>query len=339
MSQEYASKQPEGFQNHIKNVAIVGATGTSGKYIVQALLAKGTQSITALTREGGTTQMPSGISVKKIKYDDHSSIVSALRGQDALIITMSARAPAEQQTKLIEAAAEAGVAWILPNEYGYDSAVNEGLHNDIPLLAQKDQYTTLIEKLGKSSWIGFCCGFWYEFSLGGGPERYGFDFKTRSLTLFDEGTQPIPTTTFAQVGRGVANLLGLPILRKDEKDTAPCLSDFKNRYAYVASFVVSQKDMLESVLRATGTSFSDWKITHEDSKERHQTGLQMLRGGNYLGLVVAMYTRNFFPDGSGNHAETRGLDNEKLGLPKEDLDEITGETVRMVEDGSFFQYG
>ncbi|KAL8803971.1 MAG: hypothetical protein Q9182_002843 [Xanthomendoza sp. 2 TL-2023] len=337
MSQEYASKQPKDFQNQIKNVAIVGATGTSGKYIVEALLAKGTHNITALTREGGTTQMPSGISVKKIKYDDHSSIVSALRGQDALIITMAAQAPPEQQTKLIEAAAEAGVAWILPNEYGYDSA-NEALRNDIPVGAQKVQYTALIEKLGKSSWTGFCCGFWYEFSLGGGAERYGFDFKNRTLTLFDDGTQPIATTTFAQVGRGVANLLALPILRADEKDTAPCLSDFKNRFAYVASFVVSQKDMLEPVLRATGTSRSDWKITHEDSKERHQRGLQMLRGGNYLGLVFAMYTRNFFPDGAGNHAETRGLDNEKLSLPKEDLDEVTRETVRMVEDGSLTNY-
>ncbi|KAL8678373.1 MAG: hypothetical protein Q9186_005267 [Xanthomendoza sp. 1 TL-2023] len=337
MSLEYASKQPEGFQNHIKNVAIVGATGTSGKYIVEALLAKGTQNITALTREGGTTQMPSGISVKKIKYDDHSSIVSALHGQDALIITMNARAPPEQQTKLIEAAAEARVSWILPNEYGYDNA-NEALRNDIPIGAHKVQYTNLIEKLGKSSWIGFTCGFWYEFSLGGGEERYGFDFKNRSLTLFDEGTQPIPTTTFAQVGRGVANLLGLPILREDEKDTAPCLSDFKNRFAYVSSFVVSQKDMLEPVLRVTGTSLSDWKITHEDSRERYQRGMQILQGGDYHGMVVAMYTRNFFPDGCGNHAETRGLDNEKLGLPKEDLDETTKEAVRMAEDGSLENY-
>ncbi|KAI4236954.1 MAG: hypothetical protein L6R40_006006 [Gallowayella cf. fulva] len=339
MAQEHASKQPTGSSNYIKNVAIVGATGTSGKYIVEALLANGKQNITAITREGSTAQFPAGITVKKINYDDHSSIVSALQGQEALIITMGVRAPPEQQTKLIHAAADAGVSWILPNEYGYDSA-NESLRNDIHIGTPKSHYTDLIESLGKSSWIGFTCGFWYEFSLGGGPERFGFDFKARTLTLFDAGTQPITTTTFPQVGRGVAALLNLPIHRDDENETStsPSLSDYKNRFCYIGSFILTQLDMLSSVLRVTSTSRSDWKITHEDSQTRYQNGKKMLQEGDFRGMVVFMYTRNFFPDGVGNHAETRGLDNEKLGLPKEDLDEYTQEAIRMKEEGGLGNY-
>ncbi|KAI4253651.1 MAG: hypothetical protein L6R42_007502 [Xanthoria sp. 1 TBL-2021] len=332
MAQQPSTTLPSGSSNRLKNIAIVGATGTSGKFIVQSLLATGKHKVTALTREGGTAQMPSGITVQKVNYSDPSTLVSALRGQDALIITMGVRAPPDQQTKLIHAAAEAGVQWILPNEFGYDSA-NEALADDILPNANKKAYTELVEKLGVSKWVGFVCGFWYEFSLGGSPDRFGFDFQKKEVVLFDEGTQPISVTTFPMVGKGVASLLSLPISREDSNGESACLEDFGNRFCYVASFVVSQKDMLDSVLRVTKTDIKDWTITKESSKERYEKGMARLRGGDYAGMVVGMYSRNFFPDGSGNHSVTKGLDNEKLGLPKEDLDEFTEVAVKQALDG------
>lgn len=305
---------------------------------MEELLRNGKQKVTAITREGGTSQMPAGIEVKKVSYDDHSAFTEALRGQDALIITMGVRAPHDQQTKLIEAAAAAGVPWVLPNEFGNDNA-NELLREDVMINAVKTQYRDHIEKLGKSSWIGIACGFWYEFSLGGGPDCYGFDIKNRSVVLFDEGTQAISTSTLPQVGRGVANLLGLKILRDDENDKSPCLSDFKNKFAYIASFVVNQKQMLESVLRVTKTEEKDWKISHESATERFQRGNEMFKAGSREGLRISMYTRNFYPDQSGNFAVTRGLDNDKLGLPKEDMDEYTKLAIQWAMDGTLARYG
>lgn len=118
MSQQYASDQPTGFVNHIRNVAIVGASGQQGSHIVSELLAKGDHTVTAITREDSSGTFPKAVQVKKINYDSQDSIVAALKGQDALIITMSVRAPQEQVTKLIEAAGTAGVKWIVPNEWG-----------------------------------------------------------------------------------------------------------------------------------------------------------------------------------------------------------------------------
>ncbi|KAL8646785.1 MAG: hypothetical protein Q9226_006713 [Calogaya cf. arnoldii] len=315
--------------NHLKNIAIVGATGTSGKHIVQSLLATGNHNVTALTREDTTASMPPNITVHKVNYNDPSTLVSALRNQDALIITMGVRAPPDQQTKLIHAAAEAGVIWILPNEFGYDTA-NEALCNDIMPGATKKGYTELIEKLGVSKWIGVVCGFWYEFSLGGSPDRFGFDFQGRKVVLFDEGQQPISVTTFSMVGKGVASLMSLPVKKEGE---GACLEDFANRFCYVASFVVSQEDMLDSVLRVTKTDVKDWTITKESSKERYEKGMARMKGGDYSGLVLGMYSRNFFEDGSGNHSVTRGLDNEKLGLQKEDLDRFTEVAVKQALGG------
>ncbi|KAL9017159.1 MAG: hypothetical protein Q9185_005516 [Variospora sp. 1 TL-2023] len=85
MAESYAVSQPRGFKNQIENVAIVGAAGYSGKYIVEALLRNGRQKVTAVTREGGTSQMPAGVDVKKVNYDDHEALTQALRGQDALV--------------------------------------------------------------------------------------------------------------------------------------------------------------------------------------------------------------------------------------------------------------
>ncbi|KAI4112596.1 MAG: hypothetical protein LQ345_006281 [Seirophora villosa] len=338
MAQEYAVSQPQGFKNQIENVAIVGAAGYSGKYIVEELLRNGKQKVTAITREGGTSQMPDGVQVKKVSYDDHEALTEALRGQDALIITMGVQAPPDQQTKLIEAAAAANVPWVFPNEFGNDNA-NEALRRDVFINDVKTQYRDLIEKLGKSAWVGICCGFWYEFSLGGGLDTYGFDMKNRTLTLFDDGTQALSTSTLPQVGRAVANLVGLKILRDDENDKSPCLSDFKNKFAYVASFVVSQKDMLESVLRVTKTEAKDWKITSEPTAQRFQRGNELFQKGDFSGMRISLYTRNFYPDQSGNFAVTRGLDNDKLGLPKEDLDEFTQLSVRLAMDGTLERYG
>ncbi|CAF1544241.1 unnamed protein product [Didymodactylos carnosus] len=64
--------------------------------------------------------MPTGVEVKKVNYNNPSSLVEALKDQEVLVITMAATAPKEQQTKLIEAAAAANVPWVLPNEFGGD---------------------------------------------------------------------------------------------------------------------------------------------------------------------------------------------------------------------------
>ncbi len=46
-----------------------------------------------------------------------------------------------------------------------------------------------------------------------------------------------------------------------------------------------------------------------------------------------MYARVFYPNGDGDFESSRGLANEVLGLPKEELDEATKGAVEMVESG------
>lgn len=289
------------------------ATGSVGKFIVDALLKTGKHNVTAITRVDSKAVMPQGVKVAKVNYSEQSSLVAALKGQDVLIVTMSVQAPRETQVQLNEAAAAAGVPYIIPNNWGGDHA-NEKLGDETLLGPANRAVLKNIQALGKSAWISIVSNFWYEFSLGGGPDRYGFDLNERSVVFFDDGKQPINTTTWPQSGLAVARLLSLPEAE---------LAAFKNKFVYISSFCVSQRDMFDSLLRVTGTTEKDWKISHEDSRERYAGGVKAMQSGDMRGFARAMYTRMFYPDGSGVYENLRGLQNELLGLPQEDMDEFT----------------
>ncbi|KAK9249031.1 hypothetical protein V1506DRAFT_550960 [Lipomyces tetrasporus] len=142
MAGGYGNDQPQGFSNRIEKVAIVGVRRVS------------TPNASAATTTTTTRAL-------------------------VLIITMSVAAPSDNISKLVRAAAKAGVPYVLPNWFGHDAA-NSTL------------ICTEIESLGISSYLLLVCNFWYEFSLGGRPD--GFDFKKRSFVLFDDGnTDRSPT--------------------------------------------------------------------------------------------------------------------------------------------------
>lgn len=119
----------------------------------------------------------------------------------------------------------------------------------------------------------------------------------------------------------MAALLSLPIRRSSQPDQH-CLESFSNKVVYVKSFTVSQKDMLESALRVTGTKLDDWTITKESSQERFAAGVREIKEGKRIGFAKLGYTRVFFPDGAGN-IEHKGTVNSLLNLPEEDIDEAT----------------
>lgn len=311
------------------------AGGQVGKYVTDALLKTGKHKVTALTRPESTSAMPAGVSVKKVDYEDSTSLTAALRGQELLIITMAVTAPKEQQTKLIDAAAAAGVPWVMPNEFGNDNDL-ESLSKETLIGEGLMKVRQYIDQVGKSTWIGLACGFWYEYSLSSSPLLYGFDFKNRAVTFYDEGTARINTSTWPQTGRAVARLLSLKILKDDESDKSPTLTDYARRTVFVSSFCLSQRDMFDSALRVTGTTPADWTVTHEPSAERYAAGLQQLQTGDRMGFGKLLYARVFYPNDDGNFEKRKGTQNEMLGLPKEDLDEYTKIAVEMAEKNPGF---
>ena len=85
--------------------------------------------------------------------------------------------------------------------------------------------------------------------------------------------------------------------------------------------------MFESVLRVTGDKSDDWTIVKEPARERYASAVKALQGGDRMAYVRMMYTRIFYDDGCGNFEARRGVSNDILGLPKDDLDEATTRAI------------
>ena len=294
---------------------------------MEELLKTGKHTVTALTRADSKGTLPAGVKRVQVDYDDdEQSLISALQGQQFLVITLSVRAPPHIHPKLVEAAAKAGVPYIMPNVYGFDiqnkSLGAENLYGKASL-----QRCAEVESHG-ASYVAMCCGFWYEWSLALGEQWFGFDIKNKKVTFFDDGKTRISVSTWRQCGRALAALLSLP-----ESGGSPALSQWKNKPFYIASFLINQRDMLDSIHRVTGTTDHDWEISYEPTDKRYKDGLDEMQKGIRTGFAKSMYSRVFYPNGDGDFESSRGLANDLIGLPKEELDDATKRTVEMVESG------
>jgi len=291
--------------------------------MAEALVATGKHTVTALTRPDSTSPIPAGVKSVTVDYTDKESLVAALRGQDALIITLAVTSPRETHSTLVEAAAAAGVPWILPNAWGVDSTsvIDATLAEDVPGFGVQPVQREHIASLGVSSYISVSTGFWYEWSVAI-PAAFGFDFASRTATFYDDGKTLLSLSTWPQVGRAIVTLFSLPV--EKEEGSELCLADFRNKLIYIASFTTSQAEILESILRVTGDKREDWKIEYETSWERFEQGREAMKQGDRLGFARLLYARSMYPvPGVANTEKTHGLTNEMLGLQKEDLDEAT----------------
>jgi hypothetical protein len=127
--------------------------------------------------------------------------------------------------------------------------------------------------------------------------------------------------------------LSLPTSNEDGRKKTT-LSEFDNKFVFVASFTLSQREMFESVKRITKTNDEEWKISSAPSKQRFEECVKAFRNGDRMAMGGMLYTRYFFPDGAGLY-DGQDLGNEKLGLPKEDLNQFTMKAVEMAEANYF----
>lgn len=290
----------------------------------------GKHTLTAISRIGSKSPLPEGINVVTVDYDDEQSLTEALNGQQFLFISVAVIAPPDTQDKLIRAAAKAGVPWIMPNSYGSDpddeKLISENFTGKALLAGIK-----AVEATGVCSWIAMSCQHWYEYSLTVADWAFGFDYKNKTVTFYDDGNTPIVTSTWRQCGRAAAALVSLKELPEDENDKSITVSRWRDKAVYVPSFKMSQRDMLDSVQRVTGTTDKDWIIDYEPSRDRWERGKKAMSAHDRTGFVTAMYARDHFPTDDTDVKDK--LDNDRLGLPKEDLDEATARAVELWKSG------
>lgn len=292
-----------------RNITVVGGSGTVGAPIVASLAALGIHNISAISRPDSKAEFPSSVKVHRGSYDDDAFLASALAGQDVLIVALSYLAYGAQ-VPLIKAAAQASVPYVIPCEFGSD-ATNGPLNQEIVLMNVKKPFRDLIEELGVSSWIGVTNNPWFDYCMKGA--FLDIDLKKRTATLLDGGLVKANFSTLDRVGKSLAALLSLP-----EVD----LAKHKNEWVYFSSFLVSQGDILESALKATGSRREDWTITQGSTKAIRDWAKEETAKGNPMGAAKSLFAL-MFTEGFGGNYSSKVVDYEKLGLEtEEDLDVV-----------------
>ncbi|KAF2719424.1 NAD(P)-binding protein, partial [Polychaeton citri CBS 116435] len=141
--------------NHLQKVVLVGASGNTGKVILSSLLTSPAKfNITVIARPESKANLPSTINVIRMSYGpdaDQVALTKAFEGQDVAIFCLAPAATMDQ-LKLIDAAAAAGVKWIVPNEWANDGS-NKEMVDRVPGFLPKRQAREAIEAKGVK-WIG-----------------------------------------------------------------------------------------------------------------------------------------------------------------------------------------
>ncbi|KAK8050016.1 hypothetical protein PG994_011746, partial [Apiospora phragmitis] len=283
----------------IKNVTVVGASGTLGVPLVKVLQEAGFH-VTALSRAGSSSTPPPGVDVKKVDYGSPAALETALAGQDALVSVIATTAMGEQYP-FIDAAIAAGVRRIVPSEFG----INTRTVPHPALKAMLQSKVKLVDYLQEKSrenpdltWTGISNSFFFDVIKKG--FGFGFDLKTKTATIVDSGDEPFDVATLSFVTKAVAAVLSAP------EKTA-------NQYLTVSGAVTTQNQLLEILREETG---GDWKTERVAAAHFEEIGNEKMAKGDYSAFGDFLHIL-LFSDGAGQAFKTPA--NELLGLEREDV--------------------
>ncbi|KAI9851558.1 MAG: hypothetical protein M1838_003390 [Thelocarpon superellum] len=296
----------------IKNVVILGATGNIGPSVLTALLESGKFNVTVVTRPTSSSTVPSGVKVAKSDYSEES-LSSIFSGNDAVVNTVGGAGLAVQKVS-IDAAVKAGIKRFIPSEFGCDTS-NAKARAICPIFEGKHDTRKYLDTQAAAhptfSWSGVLTGPFFDWGL----DFLGFDLASKAVTLYDEGNARFSATTRPTIGQAVASTLLHP-------------AETKNQYVYVQSFAVTQNEIKAALEKATGAPWSVVKTL--SSKAVGEEGRAKLAKGDFAGGIFQTILASIFstePVGSNFLAEHGSLDNELLGLPKEELDVVVKNVV------------
>ena len=240
--------------------------------------------MTVFSRASSKATFPAGIRVVKT---DHtlSSLAQAFKDAeaDAVDSTVTMTAIGEQ-TRIVDAAVEAGVKRFVSSDFGLDIA-NPAVLKAVPILGGKTQVIDHLRKEEKKglSWTPIFTRAYVDLSVppswplsqvraefchtflrsGLSTGFLGFDVAGCKATVFDEGDVHATFTAYATVANSVVGDLSRP-------------SETSNRFIHVQSIVATQNEILAALEKATGESLV---VTHKPLTDMRDFGFAAFKAG------------------------------------------------------------
>lgn len=302
----------------IKKVTLVGANGTLGCKILDALRAEHSFCLSVLRRKSSSSLSTSpgqdinGRNIEVLLVGDDMStdeLAKVLRGQDAVIASFPLRDVGEH-LRLVEACALAGVRRFIPADFGSCDAESARAQELLKLYRDKSSVRHRAEELAREyegfSWTTLTCGHFFDWGL---KETFlHFDIPKKKADLLDAGNDKASYSTLGRIAEAVVR-----VLLMEEKT--------RNRALFVQSFSVTQREVLAVLEKTTG---GKWKIEELESGAFIEEQKGWVKSGNKFAveeLVWALGTVD---------ADWRGREGfamELLTLEDEDLEGVVARVV------------
>ncbi|KAI1160869.1 NmrA-like family protein [Nemania serpens] len=302
----------------IKTVALLGANGNLGTVVLQALISSGHFRVTVVKRESSPYSLPpaaaQNVGLKTV--DDElslESLTAVLAGQDAVVVSIPLRDPA-QHLRIADAAAAGGVRRVIPADYGSCDSDSPRAQDLVPLFKHKAAVRARLQHLAASradlAWTSLVVGHFFDWGL---RENFlHFDLATRRAEILDHGRYKSSTATLARVGEAI-----IAVLAQDAEAT-------KNRVLFLQSFCVSQLDVLAALEKATGAK---WEVSFVETEAFIAERKARADAGDKKAVEDLVFALGAI---DGNWESREGFAMDLLGLENEDLDEV----VRRVVDAA-----
>lgn len=296
----------------IVNVTLVGATGSLGSHIHDALVTEGTFNVTVLQR-ASSKSIPAHVEkIRTIRISDDlplDELTESLRGQDAVIVCYRPR-DASAQIKFGVASAAAGVRRLIPADFGSCDSGGKRERELVPLFESKLQIRESLQKLADEnegfSWTSLVNGHFFDWGL---RENFlHFNMQTRKAEIIDDGHMKSSQATLAQVARATVRILQRPEVTK-------------NRMLFIQSFCVSQNEILKSLEKAMGVT---WETKRYDSEQFIKEKKALADKGDMDAIEDLVFVLGAI---DGNWEEKPDFAMDLLGLENENLDEEVQKVV------------
>lgn len=283
--------------------------GKLGPSIIKHLLAYNFSVTAFTTNPTQTASTYPTIQIITANYTNLSSQTTLLRDQgfDALVILLS-RTQDNIQTKLINAAIEAGIPHIVPSCFNLDNRNPLIAGNPIygPKIAMEN-YLFARANEGTVTYTAIKTGTFLEWGLSvGTPVNLS---GTSPTLLFDGGTTPFSITSVEDIGRAVSQAL---LLRSDQR--------VQNQILRIHSTITTQNQLLS--LAAEIRPDVEWKTVDVDTARAYASSLEAWeRRERDPAVLRGLMPRMVYGLGLGEFVEN---ENEVLGVQSWDLERLRG---------------
>ncbi|TQV98391.1 hypothetical protein V2A60_007865 [Cordyceps javanica] len=304
----------------IEKVCLVGANGSLGSVILDALVAEGTFSVSVMVRANSSSTPPahaaSGV-VARIPIDprfDGPELARLLVGQDAVVAAFPVQ-DVGQHLRLAEAAYKAGVRRYIPADYGSCDARSPQAQRHLQLYRDKAAVQARCEALAASAardrvpftWTSIVSGHFFDWGLRN--NHLQLDVAARKALVLDAGVTRASASTLPRVAETVVR-----VLRRRPDETA-------NRFVFVQSFCPTPLEVVAALERATGES---WHTAHADSNAFLERETRALDAGDEHALHNVVFVLGAV-DADWTRRDEFAMD--LLGFEDEDLDAVIGNVV------------